>query len=80
IEKLPSRIKAIQECKANIIDFHSILVATHSSGLKKTILERKECILPQQMSISATTGFGPESYGVLIEIAEDSLPTTYFAF
>lgn len=79
IEKFPAKLKAIQDWQASISEFDDILVATPSSGFKNTILELKECILPQQNIISATKGFCHDSYALLSEIAADILPNTKFA-
>ncbi|AFJ42924.1 NAD(P)H-dependent glycerol-3-phosphate dehydrogenase [Francisella orientalis] len=79
IEKFPDTLKAIQNWQASIGYFDDILVATPSSGFKKTILELKECMLPHQNIISATKGFCHDTYALLSEIAEDIIPNTKFA-
>ncbi len=79
IEKFPDTLKAIQKWQASIDYFDDILVATPSSGFKKTILELKECMLPYQNIISATKGFCHDTYALLSEIAEDIIPNTKFA-
>ncbi|MBY7734010.1 NAD(P)H-dependent glycerol-3-phosphate dehydrogenase [Francisella philomiragia] len=79
IEKFPDTLKAIQNWQASIDYFDDILVATPSSGFKKTILELKECMLPHQNIISATKGFCHDTYALLSEIAEDIIPNTKFA-
>ncbi|MEY8702441.1 NAD(P)H-dependent glycerol-3-phosphate dehydrogenase [Francisella philomiragia] len=79
IEKFPDTLKAIQNWQASIDYFDDILVATPSSGFKKTILELKESMLPHQNIISATKGFCHDTYALLSEIAEDIIPNTKFA-
>ncbi|MEY8715156.1 NAD(P)H-dependent glycerol-3-phosphate dehydrogenase [Francisella philomiragia] len=79
IEKFPDTLKAIQNWQASIDYFDDILVATPSSGFKKTIFELKECMLPHQNIISATKGFCHDTYALLSEIAEDIIPNTKFA-
>ncbi|GMN89502.1 NAD(P)H-dependent glycerol-3-phosphate dehydrogenase [Francisella sciaenopsi] len=79
IEKFPNTLKAIQNWQASIDYFDDILVATPSSGFKKTILELKESMLPHQNIISATKGFCHDTYALLSEIAEDIIPNTKFA-
>ncbi|AJI55673.1 ketopantoate reductase PanE/ApbA family protein [Francisella philomiragia] len=79
IEKFPDTLKAIQNWQASIDYFDDILVATPSSGFKKTIFKLKDCMLPNQNIISATKGFCHDTYALLSEIAEDIIPNTKFA-
>lgn len=79
IEKFPETLGAIQNWKASIKKFDDILIATPSSGFKKTITELKDSIQPHQNIISATKGFCHESYALLNEIVEDMLPNVKFA-
>lgn len=79
IEKFPSNLKAISDWQTDIAKFDDILVATPSSGFKKTISELNEFIKPHQNIISATKGFCHDTYALLSEIVEDILPATKFA-
>ena len=75
----PGNLTALLNWKEDIAIFDDILVATTSSGFKKTILELKECMLPHQNIMSATKGFCHETYSLLSDIVEDVLPSVKFA-